>query len=111
MLLVLLLLAACSQRHLEESNIKLPAPTWRMSYPTSHFVGLPWCIGGTTLIKMIHVERRLTNGESWVIIGSCVVPVVGGYVVKRVWDTHPLWNEYPIDINGPIDAVPVYMRR
>src|SRR5262245_42579612 len=110
-----LMLAACTPAELhdrvERFEVKLPAPTMRMSYPVSHFAGLPWCVGGSALIKMARVERRLTNGETWTIVGSCMVPVVGGYIVRHAWGDSPAWNEYPIDLNGPIAEVPAHMRR
>ena len=108
----LLLLSGCAQqRRLEEIDVKVPAPTMRLSFPIGYAVGLPFCVGGTALVKMARVERRLTYGESWTVLGSCVVPVVGGYLVKRTFSDSPLWDQYPIDINGPIEEVPEYLRR
>jgi hypothetical protein len=104
---------ADTRKLVERFEIKPLPPSlfFKLPFPMSYYIGLPWCIQGSVLIKMVRVQRRLTNGEIWKSTGGCLVPFVGGYAVERIWSKSPEWNKYPIEPYGPIDQVPVYMRR
>jgi hypothetical protein len=98
----LLLTAACTR--FEHADVKVPSPSFwlRTPFPASYIIGVPWCVNTSVMFKVIRLERRLTNGEAWTLIGNCYLPVVGGALVTRVWGDSPRWNEYPLDVNVPI---------
>jgi hypothetical protein len=64
--------------------------------------GYRWgAFGATTLgcvilspmiAQAITPERSLTNREVGVLVGSCVVPIIGGWLVNKGFDDHPEWE-------------------
>ena len=90
-------------------DVKPPPMASKLSWPASYLVNFPLCTAGSALLKLAAVERRLTNGETWRLLGSCALPLVGGYVVEKAFSQTKAWKEYPIDINGP--GVPAWRRR
>jgi peptidoglycan/LPS O-acetylase OafA/YrhL len=40
-------------------------------------------------------ERQLTTREVLVMEGSCVIPVVGGFLVNALFDANPQWEAPP----------------
>jgi hypothetical protein len=106
---VVLTLPAYGAERKSRIEPKPPPLASRLSWPASYATNLPLCIGGSALLKMTVVERKLTNGEIWRLLGSCALPLVGGYLVERTFGKSKAWNEYPIDIAGP--GVPAWRRR
>jgi hypothetical protein len=90
-LLVLLCLTGCA--HLNEQKVKakikemhhgLPNPLYltRIHGLLFHGVGVIWCPATGVMIATVTLKRELTEIEAWKIIGSCVVPVLGGMAME-----------------------------
>jgi hypothetical protein len=50
------------------------------------------CAAVSPIVATIVLKRELTMREAHVLVGSCVVPIVGGLLVNAVWDAHPEWE-------------------
>lgn len=50
------------------------------------------CAAVSPIVATVVVNRPLTNREAHVLIGSCVVPIVGGLLVNAAYDAHPEWE-------------------
>jgi hypothetical protein len=50
------------------------------------------CAAISPMIATVVVKRPLTNREAHVLIGSCVVPIVGGWLVNQAYNHHPEWE-------------------
>ncbi len=50
------------------------------------------CAAVSPIVATVVLNRPLTMREAHVLVGSCVVPIVGGLVVNAVWDAHPEWE-------------------
>ena len=50
------------------------------------------CAAVSPMVATVVLNRPLTMREAHVLIGSCVVPIVGGLVVNAVWDANPQWE-------------------
>lgn len=50
------------------------------------------CAAVSPMVATVVLERPLTMREAHVLIGSCVVPIVGGLLVNAVWDANPQWE-------------------
>ncbi len=50
------------------------------------------CAAISPMVATVVVNRPLTNREAHVLIGSCVVPIVGGWLVNEAYDHHPEWE-------------------
>lgn len=66
-----------------------------------HSVGYGWgvygavtagCVVLSPFIATMAVHRPLTNREVGVLVGSCVVPVIGGWLVDQAYEAHPEWD-------------------
>ena len=53
------------------------------------------CLPLAPIVSTAVIKRELTMREAHVLAGSCVIPIVGGYLVNWVWDTHPEWTPAP----------------
>ena len=110
-LAIAIFLSGCSKKPIEEHNIRIPAPTKldrSIKFPQSYFYGVTWCVPTTAMIKIVRVDRRLTNGEVWTIYGGCFLPLIGETIIEQIWGGHPEWNQFPPDPNGPINERPKY---
>jgi hypothetical protein len=58
-------------------------------------VSTPVCVVLAPIVGTVVVKRELTMREAHVMFGSCVIPIIGGYLVNWVWDTHPEWTPAP----------------
>lgn len=53
-----------------------------LSFVAAYFVGQPFCVGSTAIIKLIRSKRRMmTNDEALKIAASCLLPFLGGMIV------------------------------
>jgi hypothetical protein len=59
------------------------------------------CAAVSPMVGTVVLQRPLTMREAHVLVGSCVVPIVGGLLVNAIWDAHPEWEP----------AQPVHHRR
>ncbi len=50
------------------------------------------CAAVSPMVATVVLDRPLTTREAHVLIGSCIVPIVGGLLVNAVWDAHPEWE-------------------
>ncbi len=50
------------------------------------------CAAISPMIGTVVLNRPLTMREAHVLVGSCVVPIVGGLLVNAIWDAHPQWE-------------------
>ena len=41
-------------------------------------------------------ERELTTREVLVMQGSCLIPIVGGFLVNALFDANPQWEAQPV---------------
>jgi hypothetical protein len=67
-----------------------------------HSDGYKWGVWGATtagclvLSPMVAAafirERELTFREVWVMEGSCVIPIIGGWLVNATLDANPSWD-------------------
>lgn len=53
------------------------------------------CAAVSTMVGTVVVKRPLTQREGHVMIGSCVVPIIGGYLVNAAYDANPQWEPQP----------------
>jgi hypothetical protein len=50
------------------------------------------CMALSPMLGTVVVRRELTPREAHVMMGSCLIPIVGGYIVNAVWDANPQWE-------------------
>lgn len=50
------------------------------------------CAAVSPMVATVVLNRPLTMREAHVLVGSCVVPIVGGLLVDAVWDANPQWE-------------------
>jgi len=75
---------------------------WQWNWTGSNAGGLSQAaaIGFTTLgcaavspmVATVVLNRPLTMREGHYLIASCIVPIIGGWVVNAAYDAHPEWE-------------------
>lgn len=50
------------------------------------------CMAAAPIIGTIVVNRPLTMREGHVMFASCLIPIVGGWIVNAAYDAHPEWE-------------------
>lgn len=51
------------------------------------------CVAVAPIVAAVATpERHLTNREVGVLVGNCVVPIVGGWLVNAAYDANPQWE-------------------
>ena len=50
------------------------------------------CAAVAPMVATVLVKRPLTMREGHVLVGSCVIPVVGGYLVNAAYNNNPSWE-------------------
>lgn len=76
---------------------------WRWKWGDNVIPGQWGAIAGTTLgcaavstmIGTVVVKRPLTQREGHVLVGSCVVPIIGGWLVNAAYNANPQWEPQP----------------
>ena len=43
------------------------------------------------MVASVVLNRHLSYREAHILIGSCVVPLVGGWLVNEAYNAHILW--------------------
>ncbi|MGI8525329.1 MAG: hypothetical protein ACR2K5_03995 [Pseudolabrys sp.] len=56
------------------------------------------CVVLSPIVATMVVNRPLTQREAHVLIGSCIVPVIGGWLVEQAYDAHPNWEPQPVAV-------------
>lgn len=76
-----------------------------VGFPTSiataanwYAIGFPWCAATTVMVASAIYRRPLKLSEAWTMTGSCILPIVGGLLIKRAFDAHPEWDNLPTTI-------------
>ena len=54
------------------------------------------CAAVSPMVATAVVGRPLTMREGHVLIGSCVVPIVGGWLVNAAYNANPQWEAAPV---------------
>jgi hypothetical protein len=72
----------------------LPNPAHLTSMPAipAYVFGVPWCAATATMMATVVLNRELKTSEAWQILGSCVVPVLGGLAMRELFKNHPEWD-------------------
>lgn len=47
------------------------------------------CFPLAPIVATTAVNRELTMREAHVLLGSCLIPIVGGYLVNQAWENYP----------------------
>lgn len=50
------------------------------------------CAAVSPMVATVVLDRPLSTREAHILVGSCVVPIVGGLLVNAVWDANPQWE-------------------
>ena len=50
------------------------------------------CMAVSPMLGTVVVGRPLTPREAHVLMGGCLIPIVGGYLVNAIWDATPQWE-------------------
>jgi hypothetical protein len=50
------------------------------------------CAAVSPIVATVVVNRVLTNREANYLVASCVLPIVGGWLVNQAFDAHPEWE-------------------
>ncbi len=54
------------------------------------------CAAVAPMVATVLVKRPLTMREGHVLVGSCVLPIVGGWLVNEAYNAHPEWEGRPV---------------
>jgi hypothetical protein len=54
------------------------------------------CAAVSPMVATVVLNRPLTMREAHVLIGSCVVPIIGGWLVNEAYAAHPDWEPAPV---------------
>jgi hypothetical protein len=50
------------------------------------------CIAASPIVATVVLNRPLTQREAHILAGSCVIPLVGGWLVNEAYNAHPEWE-------------------
>ena len=50
------------------------------------------CAALSPMVATVVVNRPLTMREGHVLIGSCVIPIIGGWLVNEAYNNNPHWE-------------------
>ena len=50
------------------------------------------CMAAAPIVSTIVINRPLTQREAHVTAASCLIPVIGGWLVNEAYDEHPEWE-------------------
>ena len=50
------------------------------------------CMAVSPMLGTVVLGRPLTAREAHVLMGGCLIPIVGGYIVNAIWDANPQWE-------------------
>lgn len=50
------------------------------------------CVAISPMVASALLHRPLTQREATVLFGSCVIPIVGGWLVEAAYEQHPEWE-------------------
>jgi len=50
------------------------------------------CAAVSPIVATMVLDRPLSYREAHILVGSCVIPIVGGWLVNAAYDAHPEWE-------------------
>jgi hypothetical protein len=50
------------------------------------------CAAVSPMVATVVLKRPLTQREAGILLGSCIVPIVGGWLVNEAYEAHPEWD-------------------
>jgi len=50
------------------------------------------CMAVSPMVATVVLNRQLTMREGHYLIASCILPVIGGWIVNAAYDAHPEWE-------------------
>ena len=50
------------------------------------------CAVVSPMVGTVVLNRPLTQREGHILIGSCIIPLVGGWLVNEAYNAHPDWD-------------------
>ena len=50
------------------------------------------CAAVSPMVATVVLNRPLTMREAHYLVASCVVPIIGGWIVNAAYDAHPEWE-------------------
>ena len=50
------------------------------------------CMAVSPMVATVVLNRELTMREGHVLAASCVLPIIGGWLVNAAYDAHPEWD-------------------
>ncbi len=50
------------------------------------------CAAASPIVATMWTGRELTSREAHVMVGSCFLPIIGGYIVNAMYDANPHWE-------------------
>jgi MFS family permease len=72
--------------------------TWQSNAPFPQGLALAatsvGCAAVAPILATVLEGRELTMREAGVLTGSCIVPIIGGYLVNAAWDANPQWERF-----------------
>jgi hypothetical protein len=92
--LLLMVSSAEARPSLRDWHPSLPNPISRIAgwnFITGYFMGLPWCGATATMLATVVLNRELKPREAFSIMGSCLLPIIGGMIVNHFWN--PKWDK------------------
>lgn len=54
------------------------------------------CAALSPMVATVVLDRPLTSREAGILIASCVIPIVGGWLVNEAYNAHPEWEQAPV---------------
>jgi hypothetical protein len=56
------------------------------------------CAALSPMVATVVLNRPLTYREAHILVGSCLIPVIGGWLVNEAYNHHVLWapDEQPV---------------
>jgi len=75
---------------------------WKWNWGSSKFTqagawGLTTigCAAVSPIVATVVLNRQLTMREAHILVGSCVIPIVGGWLVNEAYNANPQWEPAP----------------
>ena len=53
------------------------------------------CAAVSPMVATVVLNRPLSYREAHILIGSCVIPIVGGWLVNEAYNANPQWEPEP----------------
>jgi hypothetical protein len=74
-----------------------PVPVSVASLAEGYVIGVPFCAASALMIDSLRKHRELKLSEAHIIVAGCFLPIIGGLIMKRLYDEHPDWDLLPTE--------------